>query len=366
MAINELIMNNNYNIGARTMEKFLNEMATFALSKTELFGDETLPDGTVMTYAEKRDYYLKRFPHVFDQLKSQLPFLRSLQVINKIILSEEGFATLKFIGTTSARSKNRDAYITELESLFTLTDDKGNDLSMAGAQIARDLLRFTYYKYGLNFGPNSLGSLMSPAFLNHFPEYTSALRSMGRDFSRDDVANFYYQFISQNSYTSVPRRTSMVDGFNADGEVWLPKSNNTSIDGRFFKFINFNGELCIQDGVNDAEDKIKYKKIPSVKLFNSTYNANVTASELCESMSEYDMNNDGGIEGLIEELGLRGETEQAEELKQEVKEKNELIEEEQKEQKQREDSEKRTSEEAPSKYSSKEGLEEANEIKCEN
>jgi hypothetical protein len=366
MAINELIMNNNYNIGARTMEKFLNEMATFALSKTELFGDETLPDGTVMTYAEKRDYYLKRFPHIFDQLKSQLPFLRSLQVINKIILSEEGFATLKFIGTTSARSKNRDAYITELESLFTLTDDKGNDLSMAGAQIARDLLRFTYYKYGLNFGPNSLGSLMSPAFLNHFPEYTSALRSMGRDFSRDDVANFYYQFISQNSYTSVPRRTSMVDGFNADGEVWLPKSNNTSIDGRFFKFINFNGELCIQDGVNDAEDKIKYKKIPSVKLFNSTYNANVTAPELCESMSEYDMNNDGGIDGLIEELGLRGETEQAEELRQDVKEKNELIEEEQKEQKQREDSEKRASEEAPSKYSSKEGLEEANEIKCEN
>jgi hypothetical protein len=189
---------------------------------------------------------------------------------------------------------------------------------------------------------------------------------MGRDFGVVDATNFYMQFISQNSYTSVPRRTSTTEGLNDKGEIWLPKANNTSIDGRFFKFINFNGELCIQDGVDDANDKIKYKKIPSVKLFNSTYNANVTAAELCESMSVYDMNNDEGIEGLIEELGLRGETEQAEELRQEVKEKNELIEEEQKEQKQREDSEKRASEKAPSKYSSKEGLEEANEIKCEN
>jgi hypothetical protein len=366
VAINELISNNNFNIGARTMEKFMNEMSTFALSKTELFGDETMPDGTVMTYAEKRDYYLKRFPHIFDNLKKQLPYLKKLQVINKLILSEEGFATLKFIGTTSARSKNRDAYISELESLFTLTDSKGNDVSAAGAQIARDLLRFTYYKYGLNFGPNSLGSLMSPAFLNHFPEYTAALRSMGRDFGVEDATNFYMQFISQNSYTSVPRRTSTTEGVNADGEVWLPKSKNTSIDGRFFKFINFNGELFIQNGVDDANDKIKYKRIPSVKLFNSTYNANVTAAELCESMSAYDMNNDEGIEGLIEELGLRGETEQAEELKQEVKEKNELIEEEQKEQKQREDSEKRASEKAPSKYSAEEGNKEAGEIKCEN
>jgi hypothetical protein len=366
IAIDNLIANNDYRIGEKTMGNFMNEMATFALSKTELFGDEKMLDGTTMTYAEKRDYYLRQFPAIFSDLKKKLPALRQLQVLNKIVLSEDGFPTLKFIGTTSARSKNRDAYISELESLFTLTDSKGNDLSAAGAQIARDLLRFTYYKYGLNFGPHSLGSLMSPAFLNHFPEYTAALRDMGRNFSKEDVDNFYRQFIAQNLYTSVPRRSSKE--IAATEKIQLKKASNTSIDGRILPFINFNGFLYAWDEVDSPGETVTYVQQKSLKLFNSSYNANMTADELCETLKSYDLNSNenSGIEDLLIELGIAGEAEKVEELKSEAKEKDELVAEEQREEERREDSEKQAPKEVPSKYSSKEGLDKANEIKCEN
>jgi hypothetical protein len=94
----------------------------------------------------------------------------------------------------------------------------------------------------------------------------------------------------------------------------------------------------------------------------------MTADELCETLKSYDLNSNenSGIEDLLIELGIAGEAEKVEELKSEAKEKDELVAEEQREEERREDSEKQAPKEVPSKYSSKEGLDKANEIKCEN
>ena len=287
--VNILYNNSAYNtISDKLLDNFYSDLTKFALSKTKIFGN----DGT-RTFDEKRDYYLYKFPKKFLEFKlnpknkeiTNLGIIKKLSVKRgKIIMDNSG----KITGAL------REMFMRDFEKLLYMDNPDAR-------QFATDLLAYSFYLDGLNFGPNSYGNFFSTIFLNSYPELVNALSAMETDINSNMYADYLNQFYANYWKEEGLLPTYRTDTQNQpaksiDGSILIPKkicANSNVIDETYYPLIKLEvtnkltGEsettLYSYDENFDSE---KSKRYYPVKVHNPNqgvkYNANMTAVEMAD------------------------------------------------------------------------------------
>ena len=284
-----LYNNSAYNIiSDKLLDNFYSDLTKFALSRTKMFGN----DGT-RTFDEKRDYYLYKFPKKFLEFKlnpknkeiTNLGIIKKLSVKRgKIIMDNSG----KITGAL------REMFMRDFEKLLYMDNPDAR-------QFATDLLAYSFYLDGLNFGPNSYGNFFSTVFLNSYPELVNALSAMETNINSNMYADYLNQFYANYWKEEGLLPTYRTDTQNqpaksVDGSILIPKkicANSNVIDESYYPLIKLEvtnkltGEsettLYSYDENFDSE---KAKRYYPVKVHNPNqgvkYNANMTAVEMAD------------------------------------------------------------------------------------
>ena len=287
--VNILYNNSAYNtISDKLLDNFYSDLTKFALSKTKMFGN----DGT-RTFDEKRDYYLYKFPKKFLEFKlnpknkeiTNLGIIKKLSVKRgKIIMDNSG----KITGAL------REMFMRDFEKLLYMDNPDAR-------QFATDLLAYSFYLDGLNFGPNSYGNFFSTVFLNSYPELVNALSAMETDINSNMYADYLNQFYAnywkeEGLLPTYKTDTQNQPAKSVDGSILIPKkicANSNVIDETYYPLIKLEvtnkltGEsettLYSYDENFDSE---KSKRYYPVKVHNPNqgvkYNANMTAVEMAD------------------------------------------------------------------------------------
>lgn len=275
-------------VNSKMLERFYSQLVTFALSKSELFGNDENN-----TFDEKRDYYLYDFPKEFDKLVrdpankdiANLGVIRKLQVKDgKIIMNRSGRLS----------STMRDMLMRDFDSLLYMNE--------TARKLALDLFMYSYYQDGFNFGPNSFGNFFSSNFITSFPSVINALRSMTFNIGSEPYFNrFLGQFYANNfdywygSETSKPQREFQIlperlGTLLDSGQVTIERKEVKAahMGGKLFPYITREGVLYRLDTDTANNEIVTYNPLKthvhdkrSVK-----YNANMLASEMAEVVTD--------------------------------------------------------------------------------
>lgn len=150
------------------LQNLYKSLITWQLSKTKLFGDDER-----MTYEQKRDYYLYKFPDQFIKFRDSHPdlffsgVLSLLQVKNGRIQIERSGRITPSVRETLQNSFDQLMYSTDPEVI----------------NFAQDLFMYSYYLDGFYFGPNSYGAFFSSNFLLNFTEILDTLRNVNPNYN---------------------------------------------------------------------------------------------------------------------------------------------------------------------------------------
>lgn len=280
---------------------FGRELTTFALSKSELFGDEHLKDGSVnpeRTYDKKREYYLYEYPAEMLKTLNDNPELRTLGAIKKLRVRN---GVIEFRNSGRITPTLRDAFIRDFDQLMYMDNPKAQ-------QLAIDLFMYSYYHDGLRFGPNSFGRFFSTDFLTRFPGFINTLReakfhlhngSHFDKFLKQFYASHYREGIlpkKKVSHSWAGPSIRQVDDRSILVNFWTAKNRNfsdTSFEVYNLLYIDDEnlGGLYALDKTRSGQGKADrcYVKISDITRDNyPRYNANQSAEE----MSEYTLDAD--------------------------------------------------------------------------
>lgn len=203
----------NYNLSETIIQDFMDSYIKYELTKSKMFGDSE--EGT---FAEKRNYYLYKFPADLQKLQTdpdlkevfQLGALSRLRVSNgEIVLDKSGRVT----------EEVRNRYMRDFDSLLY-----GNNKAK---KLAEDLFKYAYYKEGFKFSHNSFGNFLSTQFLTSFPEYINTLRDIDNHLAD---RKFFDQFMFNHLGEFFNRRSS--EGFIRTGDYFIPNKAASVINYR--------------------------------------------------------------------------------------------------------------------------------------
>lgn len=203
----------NYNLSETIIQDFMDSYIKYELTKSKMFGDSE--EGT---FAEKRNYYLYKFPADLQKLQTdpdlkevfQLGALSRLRVSNgEIVLDKSGRVT----------EEVRNRYMRDFDSLLY-----GNNKAK---KLAEDLFKYAYYKEGFKFSHNSFGNFLSTQFLTSFPEYINTLRDIDNHLAD---RKFFDQFMFNHLGEFFNRRSSK--GFIRTGDYFIPNKAASVINYR--------------------------------------------------------------------------------------------------------------------------------------
>lgn len=223
----------NYNLPTATIQDFMDSYIIYELTKSKMFGDSE--EGT---FAEKRNYYLYKFPADLQKMQTdpdlkevfQLGALNRLRVNNgEIVLDKSGRVT----------EDVRNRFMRDFDSLLY-----GNDKAK---KLAEDLFKYAYYKEGFKFSHNSFGNFFSTQFLSSFPEYIDTLRNIDNHLVDID-GKFFAQFMFNHLGEFVTKRS--VKGFSRHGDMFIP-DNAASVTNyrtdrhryRYFEYMTLIDEM---------------------------------------------------------------------------------------------------------------------------
>ena len=203
----------NYNLPTATIQDFMDSYIIYELTKSKMFGDSE--EGT---FAEKRNYYLYKFPSDLQKLQTdpdlkevfQLGALNRLRVNNgEIVLDKSGRVT----------EDVRNRYMRDFDSLLY-----GNNKAK---KLAEDLFKYAYYKEGFKFSHNSFGNFFSTQFLSSFPEYIDTLRNIDNHLID---RKFFDQFMFNHLGEFVTKRS--LKRFSRHGDMFIPDKAASVINYR--------------------------------------------------------------------------------------------------------------------------------------
>ncbi|MGN0032390.1 MAG: hypothetical protein ACI358_01210 [Candidatus Limimorpha sp.] len=178
-----------------TVLSIFKEMFVYVFSGTEFFGNEVITDADgnkkTVTARMKRDYFIRRFPREFINIRennpdiAELPFMRALTVepIKNTDMPE--VLTLQTIG--SLTKVTRDQYIHDWKTLLYLDNPEAHKLAL-------NLVRYNYYRNGFTFGPKTFMNLVPTLLKKVIPDYIETLRKM-TDTDSVSYTNFIDQYI---------------------------------------------------------------------------------------------------------------------------------------------------------------------------
>lgn len=212
-------------LDVKTMNSVYNDLLAYIMSKTKFFGSELVinPNSEVgdkiKSSAEKRSYFINHFPEDFKKIVSKNKDIAELEFIKrlKVIRANDNnpVATLVFKNVGQLSPTLRDRYMRDWASLLYMNNPKAQELAL-------NLFRYSFYRNGFAFGPNTFIHLTPVAVRKVIPEYISTLRTLV-NWNNDD----YSQFVDQYVYNHLDNRklvpeipdTASVQFIGEDNEV---------------------------------------------------------------------------------------------------------------------------------------------------
>lgn len=211
-------------LNVKTMNSVYNDLLAYIMSKNGFFGSELVvnPDSEVgdiiVSSSEKRKDFINNFPAYLKKVVTDnediadLEFIKRLRVIRANDTNPVDTVVFKNVGQLSPTLRER--YMRDWTSLLYMSNPEAQRLAL-------NLFRYSYYRNGFAFGPNTFIHLAPVAVRNTIPEYISTLRSL--TLSNDD----YSQFVDQYVYNHLDNRklvpevpdTASVQFIGEDNEI---------------------------------------------------------------------------------------------------------------------------------------------------
>lgn len=220
-------------LNSEDRSKLYEDLTNYMLSSTSFMqNDEVLVDDKreLKGLDEVRSYYINEFADDFAQILKENPelynieFIKNLQVNNK---SKSGVKTIELNNTGSMSPEMKTQYTNDWESLLYM------DPNSIGPKLALALFKYSYFRSGLGFSPNSFGHLAPISLREAIPGYREALNSM---MNKDiDYNEFVKQFILNNrdNYRLVRNSNSLPSGLFITRE-----GNKTNVNEQVFLEVN--------------------------------------------------------------------------------------------------------------------------------
>ena len=190
-------------LNVRTMNNIYNDLLAYIMSKNSFFGSELIinPDSKVgestITSNERRREFINNFHSYFKKVVTEnediadLEFIKRLKVIRANDNNPVETVIFKNVGQLSPTLRER--YMRDWASLLYMSNPEAQKLAL-------NLFRYSYYRNGFAFGPNTFIHLAPVAVRKSIPEYISTLRSLLTE--TDD----YSQFVDQYIYNHLDNR----------------------------------------------------------------------------------------------------------------------------------------------------------------
>lgn len=270
------------------LKKFFSELTMFLLSKNSIFGTDAEGD----TIIDKRNYYIHDFPMKMkafldakdDKGRYIHQDIRDLTFIQRLTNGHETGISFRNVGKISTISRKH--YSEALESMLFHPDKEVKDLAM-------DLMMYSYYDNGLNFGHSNFGIFFTTSALLAIPRFMDVLRANNGEMVSDSevIKNYTYQFLL-NHPDMIPFLKSNYYKKGLEGNSLIVSKDDlnkvrSGIDGTgdYLKFImTSNGvyELQSKDIVSDGRIrglryvKVNYNKFGVTKTKNLADKTNKT------------------------------------------------------------------------------------------
>ena len=281
-------------LNVKTMNSIYNDLLAYIMSKNGFFGSELIvnPDSEVgdiiVTSSDKRKDFINNFPEYFKRVVTDnediadLEFIKRLKVIRANDNNPVDTVVFKNVGQLSPTLRER--YMRDWASLLYMSNPEAQKLAL-------NLFRYSYYRNGFAFGPNTFIHLSPVAVRKTIPEYISTLRTLLS--SSDD----YSQFVDQYVYNHLDNRklvpeipdTASIQFIGEDNEVkdkvtFVIDDNATFGDKKVIKKREDTPDGPIYDFFKYIGKRIRgsyvYYKLTSL----STEQANVATYEMIEPL----------------------------------------------------------------------------------
>jgi len=211
-------------LDAKTMNNIYNDLLAYIMSKTGFFGSELLinpdskVDNTTISSYNRRKEFINNFPKYFKKVVTDIEDIASIEYIKRLKViranNTNPVDTIVFKNVGRLSSTLRERYMRDWASLLYMSNPEAQKLAL-------NLFRYSFYRNGFAFGPNTFIHLAPTAIRRAVPEYISTLRSILK--TNDD----YSQFVDQYVYNHLDNRrlvpeipdTSSVKFTNDKGDI---------------------------------------------------------------------------------------------------------------------------------------------------
>ena len=250
-------------LNVKTMNSIYNDLLAYIMSKTGFFGaepdrksvDENGNPTKMITSSDKRRDFINNFPTYFKKVIAEnediadLEFIKRLRVIRANDNNPVDTVVFKNVGQLSPTLRER--YMRDWVSLLYMSNPEAQKLAL-------NLFRYSYYRNGFAFGPNTFIHLAPVAIRNAVPEYIETLWSLLT--SEDDYSNFVEQYIynhldNRKLVPEVPddaltsfidedneikdKVTFVIDENSNFGDKKVIRARTDTPDGPVYDFFNF-------------------------------------------------------------------------------------------------------------------------------
>ena len=251
-------------LNVKTMNSIYNDLLAYIMSKNAFFGSELIinPNSEVgdkiKSSSEKRADFINNFPEYFKKVVADNEDIADLEFIKrlKVIRANDNnpVSTLVFKNVGQLSPTLRERYMRDWASLLYMKNPEAQKLAL-------NLFRYSYYRNGFAFGPNTFIHLAPVAVRKAIPEYISTLESLLS--SSDD----YSQFVDQYVYNHLDNRklvpeipetasvkfigedseikntvTFVIDDSSTFGDKKVIKERKDSPDGPSYVFFKYIGK----------------------------------------------------------------------------------------------------------------------------
>ena len=282
-------------LNVKTMNSIYNDLLAYIMSKTKFFGSELVinPNSEVgdkiKSSAEKRRDFINYFPEYFKEVVSENEDIAELEFIKrlKVIRANDNnpVATLVFKNVGQLSPTLRERYMRDWASLLYMDNPEAQKLAL-------NLFRYSFYRNGFAFGPNTFIHLAPVALRKAVPEYISTLRTLA-NWNEDD----YSQFVDQYVYNHLDNRklvpeipdTASVQFIGEDNEVkdkvtFVIDDSSTFGDKKVIKKVDTYSDIPTYDFFKYIGKRIRGKYIYYKLASSSTEQANVATYERIEPL----------------------------------------------------------------------------------
>lgn len=185
-------------LNAKTLNSIYNDLLAYIMSKTQFFGQgvNMRAEDKILTSSERRQYFINDFPDYFNRVLNENPEIAELEFIKRLRVERANINnpvdTVVFRNVGQLSPILRERYMRDWQSLLYMGPE--------AQALALNLFRYSYYRNGFAFGPNTFIHLAPTIIRQSVPEYIETLRGLLE--SEDD----YSQFIDQYIYNHLDNR----------------------------------------------------------------------------------------------------------------------------------------------------------------